>query len=51
MELIGRILQVIVPVFFIVAVGFFYGRRARLILGSGVLGWPVIGPLSLALSL
>ena len=29
MELAARIAQVIVPVFFIVAVGFFYGRRAR----------------------
>jgi malate permease and related proteins len=29
MELLARIAQVIVPVFFIVAVGFFYGRRAR----------------------
>jgi malate permease and related proteins len=29
MELAARILQVIVPVFFIVAVGFAYGRRAR----------------------
>jgi len=28
MELAGRIGQVIIPVFFIVAVGFFYGRRA-----------------------
>jgi len=28
-ELLGRIGQVIIPVFFIVAVGFFYGRRAR----------------------
>jgi malate permease and related proteins len=34
MELTGRILQVIVPVFFIVAVGFFYGRRARPELGA-----------------
>ena len=29
MELAARIAQVIVPVFFIVAVGFFYGRRAQ----------------------
>ncbi|WP_298924568.1 AEC family transporter [uncultured Ramlibacter sp.] len=29
MDLIARIAQVIVPVFFIVAVGFFYGRRSR----------------------
>jgi malate permease and related proteins len=29
MELAARIAQVIVPVFFIVAVGFFYGRHAR----------------------
>jgi predicted permease len=29
MELVHRIGQVIVPVFFIVAIGFFYGRRAR----------------------
>jgi len=29
MDLVLRIAQVIVPVFFIVAVGFFYGRRAR----------------------
>jgi predicted permease len=29
MDLIVRIAQVIVPVFFIVAVGFFYGRRTR----------------------
>ncbi|MDP3824553.1 MAG: AEC family transporter [Burkholderiales bacterium] len=29
MDLAARIAQVIVPVFFIVAVGFFYGRRAR----------------------
>jgi malate permease and related proteins len=29
MELAARIAQVIVPVFFIVAVGFWYGRRAR----------------------
>jgi malate permease and related proteins len=29
MELLARIAQVIIPVFFIVAVGFFYGRRAR----------------------
>jgi len=34
MDLVGRILQVIVPVFFIVAVGFFYGRRARPELGA-----------------
>ena len=29
MELVARIGEVIVPVFFIVAIGFFYGRRAR----------------------
>jgi hypothetical protein len=29
MDLLWRIAQVIVPVFFIVAVGYFYGRRAR----------------------
>lgn len=29
MELLARIAQVIIPVFLIVAVGFFYGRRAR----------------------
>lgn len=29
MELAARIAQVIIPVFFIVAVGFFYGRHAR----------------------
>lgn len=29
MDAVARIAQVIVPVFFIVAVGFFYGRRAR----------------------
>ena len=29
MELLARIAQVIIPVFFIVAVGYFYGRRAR----------------------
>jgi predicted permease len=29
MELVARIGQVIIPVFFIVAIGFFYGRRAR----------------------
>ncbi len=29
MELIARIAEVIVPVFFIVAVGYFYGRRTR----------------------
>jgi malate permease and related proteins len=29
MELITRIAQVIIPVFFIVALGYFYGRRAR----------------------
>jgi malate permease and related proteins len=29
MELVTRIAQVIIPVFFIVALGYFYGRRAR----------------------
>ncbi len=29
MELAQRIAQVIIPVFFIVAVGYFYGRKAR----------------------
>lgn len=34
MELITRIAQVIVPVFFVVAVGYLYGRRARPDLGG-----------------
>jgi malate permease and related proteins len=53
MELITRIAQVIIPVFFIVALGYFYGRRARpdLTTFNRIVLAVVFVPLGLALAL